>query len=140
MKTWKTRHQFYLPDELSEKLEMMAGKPGTSKTAILTDALGAWFERRGAEEMDKRFGRRLDRQSRATERSERKLDALTELVGAFVQHQLSSTAHQPVYDDEAAHLGRQRFYKLLDIVEQRLAQGSPLARIAVPSPTAEDDR
>lgn len=139
MKTYKTRHQFYLPDELSEKLEVMAGKPGTSKTAILTDALNAWFERQGAEEMDRRFGRRLDRQSRATERSERKLDALTELVGAFVQHQLSSTAHQPVYDEEAAHLGRDRFYKLLDIVEQRLTQGSRLARLAAPPSTSGDN-
>jgi hypothetical protein len=139
MKTYKTRHQFYLPDALSEMLEAMASKPGTSKTAILTDALTAWFERQGAQELDKRFGHRLDRQSRATERSERKLDALTELVGVFVQHQLASTAHQPGYDDAAAHLGRERFYKLLGVVEQRLAKGSPLARLTAPPSQSGDD-
>ena len=31
MRTFKTRHQFYLPDDLSEKLEDLAAKPGSSK-------------------------------------------------------------------------------------------------------------
>jgi len=104
----------------------MAGKPGTSKTAILTDALRAWFDRQGAQELYKRFGHRFDRQSRA---SEHKLDALTELVGVFVQHQLSSMAHLPLHGKKAAHLGRDRFYKLLSVVEQRLAEGSPSGRL-----------
>jgi hypothetical protein len=138
MKTFKTRHQFYLPDDLSKKLEVMAGKPGTSKTAILTDALNAWFERQGADEMDKRFGRRLDRQSRATERCERKIDALTELVGVFVRHQLSSTAHQPEISPEANLLGSQRFNKLLDFVEQRLVRSGTAARLAM-RPTIDGD-
>lgn len=41
MQTRKTRHQFYLPDELSARLDAMAAQPGSSKTAILTDALTA---------------------------------------------------------------------------------------------------
>lgn len=45
MQTRKTRHQFYLPDELSAKLDAMAAQPGSSKTASLTDALTAWFDR-----------------------------------------------------------------------------------------------
>ena len=48
VKTFKTRHQFYLPDDLSEKLEALAAEPGSSKTAILTDAFRMWLERRGA--------------------------------------------------------------------------------------------
>src|SRR3546814_11993694 len=39
MKTFKTRHQFYLPDDLSAKLDALTASPGTSKTQILTDAL-----------------------------------------------------------------------------------------------------
>jgi predicted transcriptional regulator len=71
MKTFKERHQFYLPDDLSEKLEAMAKEPGSSKTAILTDALRTWFERRAANELDVRFGIRLDRISQANERLEK---------------------------------------------------------------------
>ena len=71
MQTSKTRHQFYLPDEISAKLDAMAAQPGSSKTAILTDALTAWFDRRAGHELDQRFGARLDRQSRIADRTER---------------------------------------------------------------------
>ncbi|WP_255254762.1 hypothetical protein [Novosphingobium sp. Chol11] len=43
MKTFKPRHQFYLPDDLSVKLNALTASPGTSKTQILTDALNAWL-------------------------------------------------------------------------------------------------
>src|SRR3546814_7848849 len=92
MKTFKTRHQFYLPDDLSAKLDALTASPGTSKTQILTDALNAWLERKGATELDQRFGPRLDRQTRTTERLERKVDALTEMLGLFIRHQLTLVA------------------------------------------------
>ena len=44
MPTVKTRHQFYLPEGLSESLAKAAAEPGNSKTLILTKALAAWFE------------------------------------------------------------------------------------------------
>ena len=54
MRTFKTRHQFYLPDDLSAKLGTLTASPGTSKTQILTDALSAWLERKGAQELEQR--------------------------------------------------------------------------------------
>ena len=129
MKTFKTRHQFYLPDDLSEKLEALAAEPGSSKTTILTDALRAWFDRRGATELDERFGVRLDRLSRADEQLGRKLDFVAEALGAFVQHQLTITAHQPQFDAETGHLGLQRYRRFIDFVARRLARPdqSPVA-------------
>lgn len=129
MRTAKTRHQFYLPDELSAKLDALALKPGASKTTILTDALNAWIERAGHKELDERFGPRLDRQSRAAERIESKLEALTELVGVFVQHQLTLVAHQPPFDEETGKLGQERFTRLIDIVERRIAGSGIVARL-----------
>jgi hypothetical protein len=129
MRTAKTRHQFYLPDELSAKLDTLALKPGASKTAILTDALNAWIERAGHKELDERFGPRLDRQSRGAERIERKVEALTELVGVFVQHQLTLVAHQPPFDEETSRLGRERYTRLIDIVERRMAGGGIVTRL-----------
>lgn len=41
----------------------MAGKPGSSKTAIMTDALRAYFDRRAANDLDERLRARLDKQS-----------------------------------------------------------------------------
>lgn len=130
MQTAKIRHQFYLPDELSARLDALALKPGASKTAILTDALNAWLERAALNELDTRFGPRLDRLTRAAERIERKVDALTELIGVFVQHQLTLVAHQPAFDEETGRLGRERFAHLIDLVERRMTAGGIAARLA----------
>lgn len=122
MQTAKTRHQFYLPDALSAKLDALAEKPGASKTAILSDALSAWLERGALSDLDERFGPRLDRQSRASERIEEKLDLLTEIVGVFVQYQLTLVAHQPAFSAETVKLGRERFQALLDRAGQQAAR------------------
>jgi predicted transcriptional regulator len=122
MKTFKTRHQFYLPNDLSEKLESLAAEPGSSKTAILTDALRVWLERRGATELDERFGVRLDRLSRADQRLEHKLDFVAEALGTFVQHQLTLVAHQPPFEPETGQLGLQRYRAFVETVGRRLAR------------------
>jgi predicted transcriptional regulator len=129
MQTFKTRHQFYLPDDLSEKLEALAAEPGSSKTAILTDAFRRWLERRGANELDERFGVRLDRLSRGDEQLAKKLDFLAEALGTFVQHQLTLTAHQPAFDTETGQLGLQRYRAFVETVGRRLARPdqSPIA-------------
>jgi hypothetical protein len=122
MQTSKCRHQFYLPDELSERLEALAAKPGASKTTILTDALTAWLDRRAAHELDNRFGARLDNHSRSAERMERKLDYLTEALGLFVRHQLTLTAHQPAFDAETRHLGQLRYDDFVKLVGRLVAR------------------
>ena len=122
MKTFKERHQFYLPDDLSEKLQAMAKEPGSSKTAILTDALRAWFERRAGNELDERFGIRLDRINQANERLEWKVDFVAEALGTFVQHQLTLLAHQPPFDQETGQLGLKRYRAFVEMVGRRLAR------------------
>jgi len=122
MRTFKTRHQFYLPDDLSEKLDALAAEPGSSKTAILTDAFRAWLDRRGATELDERFGVRLDRLSRADEQLARKLDFIAEALGTFVQHQLTLVAHQPPFEPETGQLGLQRYRAFVEMVGRRLAR------------------
>jgi predicted transcriptional regulator len=122
VKTFKTRHQFYLPDDLSEKLDALAAEPGSSKTAILTDAFRAWLDRRGATELDERFGVRLDRLSRSDERLEHKLDFVAEALGTFVQHQLTLLAHQPPFDQETGQLGLKRYRAFVEMVGRRLAR------------------
>ena len=121
MATTKTRHQFYLPDALTVRLDALAAAPGGSKTAILTDALTAWFERQGAAEIDVQFGPRFDRLSRAQERSDRKLDILTETLAMFIQHQLTLVAHQPPFDQPTGQLGLDRYRRFMAQVARRLA-------------------
>ena len=127
MNTRKIRHQFYLPDNLSEKLEALAAKPGASKTTILTDALRAWFERKGANELDERFALRLDREQRLLQRVEATLNITAEVLDLFVRHQMTIVAHQPPFDQETGQLGLKRYRAFMDQVGRRLAanQGKP---------------
>jgi predicted transcriptional regulator len=133
MQTSKSRHQFYLSDELSARLDAMSAKPGASKTAILTDALTTWLERRAAHELDDRFGTRLDNHSRSADRIERKLDYLAEALGLFVRHQLTLTAHQPAFDDETRRLGGLRYEEFVRLV------GRFVARNATAPPSVETE-
>src|SRR3546814_6899570 len=56
---------------LSDRLEALASRPGTTKSAILVDALTAWLNRRGASELEDRFAIRLDRLTQAIGRVDR---------------------------------------------------------------------
>ncbi len=122
MRTTKTRHQFYLPDAMSVKLDQLAAKPGTSKTAILSDALTAWLDRQGAAEVETRFGPRFDRLSRAQDQTDQKVDVLMETLGLFVQHQLTLTAHQPSFDHGTRQLGLERYRQFIELVGRRVAK------------------
>lgn len=126
MKTFKTRHQFYLPDDLSEALDRLCSSSGSSKTAVLTEGLKAVLERRAGHELDQRFGVRLDRISRGHERLEGNVDLLAEAFGTFVQHQLTMVAHQPPFDEETRQLGLRRYQSFIDLVGRRLSSDSKL--------------
>src|SRR5689334_7361467 len=84
----KVRHQLFLPQPLSDRLEALAGKPGASKSAILADAVAAWLNRRGASEIDERFGLRLDRMSTALSRIERDNHVILETLALFIRFEL----------------------------------------------------
>lgn len=114
MSTSKTRHQFYLPDHLSARLDAQAAQPNGSKTDILTQALTAWFERCEDEQAKESFGTKLQRQVGCVERIERQLDYLTEVVGLLLRHQLTLNAHLPAFDAETRRLGQVRYEALVE--------------------------
>ena len=87
----KRRHQFYLDGKLAEQLMALAAKPGSSKTAIMTDALQAYLDRRGAGELEERFKVRLDRLSMQLGRIERDLQVVAESLALFIRFQLTIT-------------------------------------------------
>ncbi len=129
MKTFKTRHQFYLPDDLSAKLDALAAKPGNSKTTILTEALTAWLDRKAVNELDERFAPRMDRHQRILQRVETTLNITTEVLDLFVQHQMTIVAHQPPFDPETRQLGLKRYRAFMDEVARRLGSNQVKARM-----------
>jgi predicted transcriptional regulator len=48
MKSTKIRHQLFLPEETSRRLEHLATSSGRARSEILVEALDAWFNRRQA--------------------------------------------------------------------------------------------
>src|SRR3546814_2376622 len=94
----KVRHQLFLPKPVSDRLEALAAKPGASKSAILTDAVTAWLNRRGASELEDRFGIRLDRLTAAIGRLERDSHVQIETLALFVRYELA--IHAPLRSEE----------------------------------------
>ena len=119
----RVRHQLFLSADVTEKLEALAAKPGSSKSAILTDALIAWLGRRAGHELDDRFGLRLNRISMQLGRIERDGQVLLESLALFIRYQLNVTAPLPEADVAARAVGRDRFQAFIEQVARQLARG-----------------
>lgn len=120
----KPRHHLYLDDDLTAQLEALAAKPGSSKSAIVADALRQYLARRGAHDIDEALKIRLDRQSRQMERIERDGQVLLESLALFIRYQLTVTAPLPEPDKAARAVGQERFQKFIDQVGRQIAGGN----------------
>jgi predicted transcriptional regulator len=120
----KCRHQLYLSTDISAKLEVLAAKPGASKSAILADAVKAWLARRGTHELDDRFGLRLERISGQLGRIERDQQVLLESLALFIRYQLTINAPLPEPDQATRAVGRDRFQSFIDQVGRQIAAGN----------------
>lgn len=121
MNRTRIRHQLFLDPDLSARLETLAAKPGVSKSTILADAVTAWLNRRGSQELDERFGLRLHRISDQLDRIERDGQVLLESLALFVRYQLTVTAPLPEPDKAARAVGQERFQKFIDQVGRQIA-------------------
>lgn len=125
----KPRHHLYLDDELTERLEALAGKPGTSKSAIVADALRAYLARRGAKELDDLLKVRLDRVTNQLGRMERDIQILLESLALFIRYSFTITAPLPQSQEAAARaVAQDRYQAFVDQVGRRIAGGHTLSR------------
>jgi len=124
----KPRHNLYLDDVITEQLEALASRPGSSKSAIVADALRAWLARRAANEIDDLLRVRLDRISAQLHRIERDQRIVTESLGLFIRYQLTVTPPLPESEQAAARaVGQDRFQAFIDQVGRRMAGGRSFA-------------
>lgn len=117
----KPRHHLYLDEALTEQLEALAAKPGSSKSAIVSDALRAFLARRGAKELDDMLKIRLDRISNQLGRIERDGQVLLESLALFVRYMLTVNAPLPEADEAGRATGRDRFEAFVAQVGRQLA-------------------
>ena len=120
----KVRYQLFLDQATSARLEALASKPGLNKSAVLVDAVNAWLDRRGSNELDDRFGQRLNRLSAQLNRIERDQRILLESVALFVRMTLLRDAHLPDPDVATRALARDRFEQFVEQVGRQLAAGN----------------
>ncbi len=119
----KPRHHLYLDETLTAKLEALAARPGSSKSAIVADALKAFLARRGADELEDRFKLRLDRMSAQLGRIERDCEVLLESLALFVRYMLTVNAPLAETDEAGRAIGRDRFEAFVAQVARQLAGG-----------------
>lgn len=119
----KPRHHLYLDAELSARLDTLASKPGTSKSAIVSDALREYLNRRAMREVDDLLKHRLDRISTQLGRIERDASVLIETLSLYIRFQLTVTAPLPEADKAGQAVGRERFRRFVDQVGRQLATG-----------------
>src|SRR3546814_18522181 len=125
----KVRHQLFLPKPLSDRLEALAAKPGATKSAILTDAVTAWLNRRGASELEDRFAIRLDRMTQAIGRVDRDTPVILETLALFIRFELSIQVPLADTDPAGRALTAKRLAAYVTQVTRPHASGSrtPLA-------------
>lgn len=118
-----TRFNLALPEDLAKALHAVAAGQNVTLTQICVDALADFFARGAMPVLDERYAHRLDRMSQAHARLENRLTFMVEMLGTFIQHQLTLSAHLPPFEAETARLGRARYEGLLEIVARRVADG-----------------
>lgn len=119
----RVRHQLFLPRPLSDRLEVLAAKPGASKSAILADAVTAWLNRRGTSELEDRFALRLDRMSNALARLERDGNVVLETLALFIRFELAIQVPLAENDTAGRALARERFEAFVTQVGRAVASG-----------------
>jgi predicted DNA-binding protein len=119
----QVRHQLFLPKDVSDRLEALARAPGASKSRILAEAVTAWLNRKGVDEMELRFAHRLDRLSNQLARIERDGHVQIESLALFIRYMLTVNAPLPEEDEVSRAVGRDRFAAFVQRVGQQLAGG-----------------
>jgi hypothetical protein len=122
----KRRAEFYLDEDLAERLGKLAAKPGSSKTAIMADALKAYLDRRGASELEEQFKTRLNKLSQQLGRIERDLQVVAEALALSVRYQLMVAAPLIEPDKAMRAVAQDRFQSFVTQVSRRIAGGRSL--------------
>jgi hypothetical protein len=122
---FKKKYQIYLQGPVAERFEALAAKPGANKSAILAMAITAWLDRRGANELDDRFGTRLRNISIQLDRLERDQRIALETLALFVRLNLQRDSFLPDTDDATRARGMERFQAFVAEIGRRLAHDEP---------------
>ena len=118
-----------LSEEIVERLEAAAQRPGANKTTILEAALDRFLDPGAVTIDDATLLRRLDDMSRQLEQLEHDLKIVNETVALHARYHLAITPPLPQSQQRAAcALGLERFEEFAAQVGRRVRLGIPLMR------------
>jgi hypothetical protein len=112
----KSRQHVYFDKALAARLDAHTVRTGASKSSVVTAAVRAYLDARGAKELNDLLGIRLGR-------IERDQQVILESLALFVRYQLTVTAPLPEADQAALATGQDRFRAFIDQVGRRIASG-----------------
>lgn len=121
MKTFKTRHQLFLTEQLSRRLDMIAKNSGRARSEILVEALQAWFDRREPPNAGEALLARMTRTERSIARLRHSVDLMWEGMSRLIKHQLVTAASLPPVSDDARALGAKWHADFINEVAERLS-------------------
>jgi hypothetical protein len=136
----KDRLSVYLDPGVMAQLSGYAARRNKSLSLIAEAAIASFLSADGPDRLEAALSRRLDRQSRQTDRLERDLGISVEMLALFVRHWLAVTPLSPDSSQAAAQAkGRERFEGFVEALGRRLASGRSIAReISEDIPAADD--
>jgi predicted DNA-binding protein len=125
----KRKITIQLSEEVAERLEAAAERPGASKSAIVEAALDGFLSADHEAVDDATLLRRLDWMSGQLERLDRDLRVVGETAALHARYHLTVTPPLPVADHRAAcELGAERFEVFAAQVGRRVHLRTPLMR------------
>ncbi len=117
----KTRHQLFLPDDMSKRLAAMAKSQKRARCDLLLEMVDAYMNRRSTDD-ERIIGAKLDRIARAVEKGHSECFIISHSLSPFIRHQLIYNAALPAPGEEAIALGKKRYQAFLDAVARIMAQ------------------
>lgn len=127
MKTFKTRHQLFLSEELSRRLAQRAKVTGKAKSEILVEALDAWFNKRDGGGNFEALEVRATSIERGIEALGRKQGVFWEAFARMLRHQLALATVLPKPDDAGRAFAARQFENFIDEMAEMLAGKEPPA-------------
>jgi predicted transcriptional regulator len=125
VKTQKVRHQLFLTNELSARLDRIATGTGRARSELLVEALEAWLNRRNPAAAEEALGARLARFERHIEAVRRHQGLQWEILARMLRHQLLVGAGLPPPDTAAQASASRLFESFIDELAERLAGKEP---------------
>ncbi|RVT93140.1 hypothetical protein [Sphingomonas crocodyli] len=119
----KTRHQLFLPDEISVRLTRMARAQKRARSDLLVEMVDAWMNQRSASEGDDSVAKRLDRLQRSIDETRRETFIISFALFRFLRHHLIYSAALPRPDEAAQAAGQRNYQVFLDGIAQRMGRG-----------------